>query len=538
MATRTWTLAVLAAAILGATPTRMRAAENDALAPYLTDDVVAVGRVDLEQVDLTAIVEELIRVNALSEAEVDQHRRDAARAQDVVRDLVKRGAQRVYALLRVRDIAAGGTTWVMETESAESAASLAKWLNERLAELAPLGDAAQVLPKAVKAQGAVVVGAASDERVEEIFDERTDSPRPEAVAALESLADADAGLIIFGDDDGRRVVRELFPQMPAPFMEIDGELLADGIAWGSVQVKLPPDATISLVIETSSDETAAVLELAFGKAREILRGMLLADKVGGPPAHKERAAVLLPMLPQLKLERDGERLSMTFGDDESELKFLRYALPAMTQDIREDAYRASRMNNFKQIALGLLNYESANKKFPTQAVYSEDGKPLLSWRVMILPYLEEMALYKQFKLDEPWDSEHNRKLIEKMPAVYADPDPSVQTAAGAGKTTFLSTVGEGLFFEDREPRTWRSITDGTSNTALLLEAAPERAVPWTKPEDLEDLAGVLERKDRDWFTAGFVDGHVRILSTKNDASVLKALLTPAGKEVVEPSEIK
>ena len=95
-------------------------------------------------------------------------------------------------------------------------------------------------------------------------------------------------------------------------------------------------------------------------------------------------------------------------------------LPAV-QAAREAANRNMSQNNLKQIALCMLNYEDTKKRLPARAIYDKDGKPLLSWRVMMLPYMEEKSLYDQFHLDEPWDSEHNKKLLEKMPDGYRDP---------------------------------------------------------------------------------------------------------------------
>ncbi len=79
------------------------------------------------------------------------------------------------------------------------------------------------------------------------------------------------------------------------------------------------------------------------------------------------------------------------------------------------------MNNLKYIGLAMHNYLDANSHFPPAASVDKAGKPLLSWRVMILPYIDQDQLYKQFHLDEPWDSEHNKKLIDKMPQIYASP---------------------------------------------------------------------------------------------------------------------
>ncbi len=93
----------------------------------------------------------------------------------------------------------------------------------------------------------------------------------------------------------------------------------------------------------------------------------------------------------------------------------------MAQSARAQARRAQSVNNLKQIALAMHNLHDVNNHFPPQAIVDDDGKPLLSWRVAMLPYLEQQDLYNEFKLDEPWDSEHNKALIPRMPAVFAIP---------------------------------------------------------------------------------------------------------------------
>lgn len=135
----------------------------------------------------------------------------------------------------------------------------------------------------------------------------------------------------------------------------------------------------------------------------------------------------------------------------------------------------STSNNFMQMGLALLNFESAYGKFPGD-ILSEDGKPLLSWRVAVLPYIENQELYEKFHLDEPWDSEHNRSLIRKMPDVFQTRESKLFSSKThiqrpIGKGTVASSPGIGF----------KGITDGGSSTIALVEA--EDAVTWTQPAD-------------------------------------------------------
>src|SRR5438477_510375 len=125
------------------------------------------------------------------------------------------------------------------------------------------------------------------------------------------------------------------------------------------------------------------------------------------------------------------------------------------------------------------NYHDTYRHFPPQALTDKNGKPLLSWRVAILPFIEQDNLYRQFKLNEPWDSEHNKKLLETMPKVYASVNANTKEKF---ETFYQVFVGKGTVFEPGEKISFPQIPDGTSNTLMAVEAGD--SVPWTKPEDL------------------------------------------------------
>jgi RNA polymerase sigma-70 factor (ECF subfamily) len=198
----------------------------------------------------------------------------------------------------------------------------------------------------------------------------------------------------------------------------------------------------------------------------------------------------------------------------------------------EAANRIKSSNNLKQIALAMLNYESAYTRYPPAASVNADGKLLLSWRVQILPFIEQETLYKEFHLDEPWDSEHNKTLIEKMPAIYAG--PGVKTKE-KGMTFYQVLAGAGTAFDDPKGNKIASITDGTSNTLLVVEAG--EAVPWSKPVDLEydaekalpKLGGIL----KGGFNMALCDGSVLFVRKKFNEKMLRLFITRADGMVVD-----
>jgi hypothetical protein len=173
--------------------------------------------------------------------------------------------------------------------------------------------------------------------------------------------------------------------------------------------------------------------------------------------------------------------------------------------------RTESANNMKQIALALHNYHDTYRTLPPAYTTDDAGNPLLSWRVLILPFVEQQGLYEQFRLDEPWDSEHNKRLIAMMPEVYRSPAGSNEP----GKTNYLGVGGENGIFPGQEGVRFAQITDGTSNTVMTVEVNNESAVIWTRPQDYQPdpdnpargLVGVWPSGCH----VGFTDGSVRFV---------------------------
>jgi hypothetical protein len=203
----------------------------------------------------------------------------------------------------------------------------------------------------------------------------------------------------------------------------------------------------------------------------------------------------------------------------------------------EEQFKTAK-NNLLQIALAWHNYNDTNNRLPSN-VETKDGKPLLSWRVQILPYIEQDALYKQFKLDEPWDSANNKQLIEKIPAIYAP----IRVKADRGMTFYQAFTGKNGLLQGKY--TIATIPDGTSNTLMCVEA--DKPVIWTKPDDLvfdgKDVPALGGHFDGKWYGV-MCDGAVYRFKKDVKPANFSAMIDPADgvridlDDAVDPEEKK
>jgi hypothetical protein len=185
--------------------------------------------------------------------------------------------------------------------------------------------------------------------------------------------------------------------------------------------------------------------------------------------------------------------------------------------------------------LAVVNYCDVHGHFPPAYVADENGRPLLSWRVLVLPYLSEQPLFDQFDLTEPWDGPTNAELLSQMPRTYRlhTIDDDNETA-----TNYVAVVGEETMWSGAEGRPTDFATDGTSSTLLVAEFVG-RPIPWTKPEDLlfdemdmtvdsdNGICSVLTPPA--FVTAG---GFVKFLPAATDQKTVRALLTAQGGELI------
>src|SRR5262245_6686650 len=287
-------------------------------------------------------------------------------------------------------------------------------------------------------------------------------------------------------------------------------------------------------VNYSDGSTADAAERAVGIATEIARTLIaetrkqLSDTVfaGGKEAKIEdlpESAVSLLGLGALQhaedilntkpVKRSGDALTATiplpphFKSVFGTVAVAGSMMAPAVGKLKDSATRAKSANNLKQIGLALHNYHDTYGAMPSAAVVDKKGKPQLSWRVLILPYIEQDNLYREVKLAVPWDSDHNKKLIDKMPPVYALPTKG----AKPGHTHYRVFVGNGAMWDWIQGTTFAQITDGLSNTWMVVEA--EEGVPWTKPDEFEfdpkqDLPK-LGRAFKNGFHVLYGDGSVR-----------------------------
>ncbi len=222
-------------------------------------------------------------------------------------------------------------------------------------------------------------------------------------------------------------------------------------------------------------------------------------------------------------------------------------LPAV-QAAREAARRAQCANNLKQISLAMLSYENEHGCFPPAYIPDKNGKPMHSWRVLLLPYLGRQDLYSQYRFDEPWDSPHNRTLALQMPGVYGCPD---DPSFGSGMTSYVTIVGPHAFSPGPRGRKISEISDGTSNTIMVAEVA-NSGINWMQPQDLSAKDAKFQTSQR--YNSGVTatrigissghprganvalcDGSVHFINDSIDPAILRQLITIDDGNAINPS---
>jgi hypothetical protein len=209
-------------------------------------------------------------------------------------------------------------------------------------------------------------------------------------------------------------------------------------------------------------------------------------------------------------------------------------LPAV-QQAREAARRTQCKNNLKQIGLAMHNYHDTFGQFPAAHLNDHNDQPMVSWRVSILPFIDQQVRYNSYNFNEPWDSAANSQLLAPMPVAYICPS---HPAAGGINTSYVTIVGDNSLLGNGKGVSIREVSDGLSNTLMVVEGC-QLQIPWMKPEDVEansftrigDPNGVSSSHQNGVHML-LGDGSVRYVSNNTSPSVIKALITKDGGEVM------
>ena len=515
-------LALLAAGTAVAGEQFDPAARAKTIAPFIDEQTVLIARVDLSRLEVDPLVDKAVElisdVVPEARAELDRFREEEQQARAQMRKLQaafrQAGGKEVYLLLSLADISFRNDPVpfliVPLGESADEKALAALFRQTDLGVQQRLGNV-------------LFVGTRPTfDRLKAL----SPTPRPEIAAAFRAAGDTVGQAVLLPPKYAARVIEEMLPNLPQEIGDGPSTAITHGLLWAAVSADPPPKMSLKLVVQSRDAQSAAAFREKWIAALQLLgRQKEVRERI---PTFDRIATLLTP-----KAEPD--RLTLTFDEENQGITGLISLLKPPIAEARAAAIRAQSMNNLKQIGLAMHNYHDVNKHFPAAASYDANGKPLLSWRVHLLPLLECEPLYEKFHLDEPWDSEHNRKLIDQMPSVYRSPASKLKEK---GRSSYVVVVGKDTVFPGREAIPIKEIKDGTSNTIMAVEVDDEHAVIWTKPDDLafdpEHPAKGLGGPDGRGFNALFCDGSVHFLQKDLDPKVLRALFTRAGGEVIPP----
>ena len=479
---------------------------------------MAVAHLDLRRVDLAAGAKRLVEI-AHAGAGVDLSIINSLTGS--ARALKAAGVQDVYAVFSPTPLGDRNPYYVAMVEPGKDLAAVVQQIKtntpnpSRLFLVAANGisfDSVATIGDAVVAGNRDIVAR---------LQSRAPAPRPELEAAWAVASSAPIALLLVPSSDQRKAFEETLPELPQIVGGGQTAVLTQGLVWAALTYT-PESQKLELVIQSQNAAAAAAF-------RDYLHG--LPGKIAAVPLMK----TLFPdgrlpdsLVPALQ----NDRLALSLRRSDSGFVALENAFVEAGNAVRTSLWRTARRDDLKFIALAMHNYHDVHRRFPAQANYDKNGRPLLSWRVQILPFVEENKLYHEFHLDEPWDGEHNKKLIERIPHVYRSPKLSYQDY---GKTTFLGVAGKRAYFQGTEGISIRQITDGTSNTLMVVETPPSQAVVWTKPDDFDVDAGQLHERlfqGRESFGAAMCDGSAHVIGKATTEKTLQAYFTINGGEII------
>ncbi len=341
--------------------------------------------------------------------------------------------------------------------------------------------------------------------------------RTDIVQGFDAMGSLPFGAMLFPSKDNPLDLAKIFPSLKrANGKEHEVHGILNGLKLVTLGMYLDP-WRIQMVIQTEDKELANDLHKSILKAIQSIPDLVQAqvEEVGKDPVFKALAA----MVKSVSIMDDKVTIVITDFDPYFEIA------ARINEQNQAKAAVASSMMKVKNIANALLAYHKDKGKFPPAVTLSKEGKPLLSWRVQILPYLGHNLLYKQFKQNEPWDSEHNKKLIRRIPPSFRE----TQDDLNKGTTPFQAPVGLATIFPPGGTGTnLIQIINELSNTIMIVKVPEDKSAIWTKPEDWEIDVNLSAKELLKGFTNAIVfacaDGEVKTMPLKVAEDNIKSML--------------
>jgi hypothetical protein len=483
------------------------AARASAIAPYIDEQTFAIVHIDISRLKIDVITDTLI--NLIPE-EKEEILKGKAEVTGIFESFLKAGGKDFYVGIRAIIPTPGGEVVYLIVPIDQNA-------DQQAIEKCKIFDDVKF-----KRNGNVLIGSGRPEEIARL-EKITADPRPELTAAFETAGDTPVQVLLLPPKYAKRVIEETMPQLPQEIGGGPSSIVTNGCRWAALGVDFIPQLNAKLVIQSQDDASAAAL------SEYCIHLLNIAAKL--PPV-QQLVPKFSDSIPDLTPKTEGDRLVLVIDQQKKELfNMIGAVQSAMFMEARTGAIQTQSVNHLKQMGLAMHVYHDANKHFPAAASYSKDGKPLLSWRVMLLPLLGQKQLYNQFHLDEPWDSPNNKSLIDKMPAVFKSPKSAIKEP---GKTNYVVPVGPGTLFEDRNGIPLKNVKDGAGYTIMAVVVDDDHAVIWTKPDDLQydpkNPAKGLGKLFQGVFIALFADGSCRKISLPRPDDELRAAFSINGGE--------
>jgi len=478
-------------------------------APFIDQHTLVVVRVDVSRVDLDTV----LKLTAAILGDGDEVGDAVPAVRTWVKEFTKRGGNDLFFTYGAADYP--HLPCLIAPAPADGASRKA------------LGELLQTVFKenGKDAQSLVLHGCVCVGTKEALATAKTRKPaaRSDLMDSIDAGKDGVAQLAFAMSAEARKIHEQVAPTLPAELGGGSVHKITRGLKWMALSVGPGRNMPAKWITEAASPEAAQDLKAMEGYVQQAALSQILKSETESDAAFRKRVTNLID---RHQTTLAGSRLT-------AEWELATAILEAVKLPEGPPAERLRSANNLKQLLLALHNFHDVYDHWPADS-RDQDGKPLLSWRVHILPYIEQENLYRQFRLNEPWDSEHNKKLIPMMPRILRSPR---QADSLKDRTTYLAPLGPGFISDDPKGVKMSKITDGLSNTIALVEADDDRAVFWTKPEDItidrkNPTAGLLGHYG-EAFHVGIADGSVRFVKKSIDPMTLWGLFTRAGGEIAE-----